>query len=67
LLHRELTRLCQDDRAQVHQPQRNLKIKFTRPVAENNDFVAYIDAIGKLDGTRCLLEENVFESISGSV
>ena len=51
-----LTRFCQDDRIQVRQPQRNLQIKFTRPVAGSNDFVAYIDAIGKLDGKRCLLE-----------
>ena len=51
-----LTRFCQDDRVQVHQPRRNLQIKFTRPIAEKNDFVAYIDAIGKLDGKRCLLE-----------
>ena len=27
-----------------------LQIKFTRPVSGTNDFVAYIDAIGKLDG-----------------
>ena len=26
------------------------------PVGDKNDFVAYIDAIGTLDGTRCLLE-----------
>ena len=51
-----LTRFCQDARVQVRQPQRNLQIKFTRPVGEKNDFVAYIDAIGTLDGTRCLLE-----------
>ena len=51
-----LTRFCQDDRVRVLHPQRNLQIKFTRPVGEKNDFVAYIDAIGKLDGTRCLLE-----------
>ena len=51
-----LTRFCQDNRVQVRQPRRNLQIKFTRPVGENNDFVAYIDAIGKLDGKRCLLE-----------
>ena len=51
-----LDRFCQDDRVQVLQPRRNLQIKFTRPVGEKNDFVAYIDAIGKLDGTRCLLE-----------
>jgi hypothetical protein len=51
-----LNRFCQDDRIQIHQPRRNLQIKFNRPVAGRNDFVAYIDAIGKLDGTRCLLE-----------
>jgi len=51
-----LTRFCQDDRVRIRQPRRNLQIKFTRPVGERNDFVAYIDAIGKLDGTRCLLE-----------
>src|SRR6059036_3859748 len=27
-----------------------------RPVSEKNDFVAYVDAIGKLDGTRALIE-----------
>jgi hypothetical protein len=51
-----LTRFCQDDRVRVCQPTRNLQIKFTRPIGETNDFVAYIDAIGKLDGTRGLLE-----------
>lgn len=50
-----LTRFCQDDRVRVPQPKRNLQIKFTRPLA-GSDFVAYIDAIGKLDGTPCLLE-----------
>ena len=29
-----LTRFCQDDRVRVLQPQRNLQIKFTRPVAK---------------------------------
>ena len=51
-----LTRFCQDDRVRIRQPQRNLQVKFTRQVAGSNDFVAYIDAIGKLDGKRCLLE-----------
>jgi hypothetical protein len=51
-----LTWFCQDDWVQVRQPRRNLQIKFTRPVSGSNDFVAYIDAIGKLDGTHCLLE-----------
>jgi CRISPR/Cas system-associated exonuclease Cas4 (RecB family) len=51
-----LDRFCQEDRIQIRQPQRNLQIKFTRQVGGNNDFVAYIDAIGKLDGRRSLLE-----------
>jgi hypothetical protein len=51
-----LDRFCQDDRVGVRQPQRNLQIKFARPISQGNDFVAYIDAIGKLDGTKCLLE-----------
>jgi hypothetical protein len=51
-----LTRFCQDGRVRITQPRRNLQIKFDRPVGHKNDFVAYIDAIGKLDGKRCLLE-----------
>jgi PD-(D/E)XK nuclease superfamily protein len=51
-----LTRFCQDGRVQITQPQRNLQIKFSRPVDDRNDFVAYIDALGTLDGRRCLIE-----------
>ena len=51
-----LTRFCQDNRVQIRQPRRNLQVKFTRPMGEKNDFVAYVDAIGKLDGQHCLLE-----------
>jgi CRISPR/Cas system-associated exonuclease Cas4 (RecB family) len=51
-----LDRFCQDDRIRIRQPRRNQQIKFTRPVSGKNDFVAYVDAIGKLDGTRRLLE-----------
>jgi hypothetical protein len=51
-----LERFCQDDRVQIRQPRRNLQIKFTRAVSETNDFVAYVDAIGYLDGTGSLLE-----------
>src|ERR1700745_4396689 len=46
----------QDGRIRVRQPRKNLQIKFTRSLPKGNDFVAYIDAIGHLDGTRCLLE-----------
>jgi len=51
-----LERFAQDDRAQIRQPRKNLQVKFTRTMPNRNDFVAYIDAIGHLDGTRCLLE-----------
>jgi len=51
-----LNRFCQDDRARIRQPRRNLQIKFVRPLSGQNEFVAYIDAIGRLDDQRCLLE-----------
>ena len=51
-----LDRFCQDDRIRIRQPRRSLQIKFVRPISGNNEFVAYVDAIGKLDGTGCLLE-----------
>jgi hypothetical protein len=51
-----LGRFAQDDRVRIRQPRRNLQIKFTRPLSGGNDFVAYVDTIGRLDGSRCLLE-----------
>jgi PD-(D/E)XK nuclease superfamily len=51
-----LDRFVQEDRIRIRQPQRNLQIKFTKSVSETNDFVAYVDAIGMLDGSKCLLE-----------
>jgi hypothetical protein len=59
-----LTRFCQDNRVQVPRPERNLQIKFTRPVGGRNDFVAYIDAIGSLDGRSCFTRvEDQFQPI----
>jgi hypothetical protein len=51
-----LDRFCQDDRVRIRQPKRSLQIKITRPLNNGREFVAYIDAIGKVDGTGCLLE-----------
>jgi len=50
-----LIRFCQDNRIQIEQPNRNVQIKFTRPVGKN-EFIAYVDATGVLDGKNCLLE-----------
>jgi hypothetical protein len=51
-----LDRFCQDDRIRIRQPRRNLQVKFTNRFSEHNDFVAYVDGIGLVDGTRCLIE-----------
>jgi len=51
-----LDRFAQEDRIRIRQPRQNLQIKFTKSVSPTNDFVAYVDAIGMLDGTKCLLE-----------
>jgi len=51
-----LERFCQDGRVRIRQPRRNLQVKVARSISPQNEFVAYIDAIGYLDGLRCLLE-----------
>jgi hypothetical protein len=51
-----LERMAQDDRIQISRPRQNLQIKLLRSLANGNDFVAYLDAVGKLDGNPCLLE-----------
>ena len=51
-----LERLAQDDRIQIRQPKRNLQVKILRSLPNGDDFVAYVDGIGDLDGKRCLLE-----------
>jgi len=50
-----LTRFCQDDRVDILEPRRNLQVKVSRAIAQN-EFVAYTDAIGQLDGKQRLLE-----------
>jgi PD-(D/E)XK nuclease superfamily len=51
-----LERFAQDNRIQIPQPQRNLQIKVVRELPNANQFVAYVDAIGELDGLRCLMD-----------
>jgi hypothetical protein len=51
-----LERFVQEDRVCIRQPRRNLQIKFVRPLSAGNEFVAYVDAIGRLDDKACLLE-----------
>ena len=51
-----LETLARHDRLRIRQPRRNLQLKLTKKLARGNDFVAYVDAVGYLDGTRCLID-----------
>ena len=51
-----LTRFVQDGRVAISRPGSQQQIQFTRGLRSGNGFVAFIDAIGELDGTPCVLE-----------
>ena len=49
-------RFAQDNRIRIPQPQRDLQLKVVRELPNGNEFLSYIDAIGELDGTHCLMD-----------
>jgi PD-(D/E)XK nuclease superfamily len=51
-----LQKFSAEGRVRIHAPRRNLQVKIVRQLSANNDFVAYIDAIGEVDGSPCLVE-----------
>ncbi len=51
-----LERFAQDCRVRVPRPCTDQQIQFNRTLSSGNSFVAYVDAIGELDGTPCVLE-----------
>ena len=51
-----LEQFARDNRIRIRQPRRNMQTKLVRPLSNGNEFVAYVDAIGQLDGARRLLE-----------
>ena len=51
-----LDRFAQDQRIRVPKPRQNQQIKFTRRLSGQNDFIAYIDALGTIDAKPCVLE-----------
>jgi hypothetical protein len=51
-----LERFAQDDRIRIPQANENLQIKVMRELPNANQFVSYIEAIGSLDGVRCLMD-----------
>jgi hypothetical protein len=46
----------QDDRVRIRNPRKNLQIKTFRTLAGGSEFVAYLDAIGEVDGVQCLID-----------
>jgi hypothetical protein len=51
-----LHKFAQDDRVRIVRPQKNMQAKLTRKLAGNHEFVAYIDALGEVDGTPCVID-----------
>jgi hypothetical protein len=59
LLHQGIRLLecfARDNRIQILQPEHNLQIKVLRDLPNQNEFVAYVDAVGELDGVHCLMD-----------
>jgi hypothetical protein len=51
-----LQRFAQDDRVKIRRPEQDLQVKMVHSLPDDNEFVAYIDAHGELDGTQCLID-----------
>ena len=51
-----LERFAQDDRVRIRLPKENLQVKLTRSLPSGSQFLSYIDAIGELDGTKCIID-----------
>src|SRR6266446_30937 len=51
-----LQRFAQDNRVRILNPRKDLQIKFLQMLTGGNEFVAYLDAIGEIDGVRCLID-----------
>src|SRR5271156_4617479 len=51
-----LERFAQDDRVRITSPKANLQVKLTRSLPSGGQSLSYIDAIGDLDGTKCIID-----------
>jgi hypothetical protein len=51
-----LERFVQDDRVRIRDPRTNLQIKILQTLPGGSEFVSYLDAIGDVDGVRCLID-----------
>jgi hypothetical protein len=51
-----LEQFARDNRIRIRQPKQNLQKKILRSLPNGHEFIAYVDAIGQLDGKQRLLE-----------
>ena len=51
-----LEQFVRDERVMISDPLRNLQVKYVQRLSESSEFIAYVDALGSLDGQSCLLE-----------
>jgi PD-(D/E)XK nuclease superfamily len=51
-----LERFAQADRVRIRDPKQDLQIRILQLLPGGSEFVAYVDAIGDVDGTHCLID-----------
>jgi hypothetical protein len=51
-----LKRFVQENRVHIRTAEYNLQVKMNRTLSGGHEFVAYLDAIGELDGQRCIID-----------
>jgi hypothetical protein len=47
---------AQHDRVEIRYPNRNLQVKISKALSASRQFVGYIDALGYVDGRRCVID-----------
>jgi hypothetical protein len=53
---RLLEHFARDNRVRIHAPEQNLQIKMVQGLSGGHQFVAYLDAVGQLDGQPCVID-----------
>jgi hypothetical protein len=51
-----LERFVQDGRVKIDRPKTHQQMQFTRALTSGSGFVSFVDAIGEVDGTTCVVE-----------
>src|ERR1700746_1720669 len=51
-----LQRFAQDDRVKIRRAEQDLQMKMVRSLPGDNEFIAYIDALGEIDGRQCVID-----------